>query len=147
MIFNFINRPTKKIHNTKLHISKDMMRFISSNSDVITPDQVLSVSNSCDICYVDVSDRQGYVKFVPASKYIQILEKYKIDNNKTSTWMNIMKNDFMRFYNEYDKKKEIDKSTQYMRVGRFIKHISDLGPYKVETFTIRYKNYQKPIQL
>jgi len=129
----------KKIRRerVKLNLSHEMVKFLNQCNMNIS-DLLLEYNEIGDICYVDISDKIGYLKIMPTSKYINMLNKYKNDNNMNDEWFDRIKNHFL----DFQQLSSVNKSIQHMKSGRFIRNILNIKPYDVETFTIRYKLYQ-----
>jgi len=136
-MFEFLNEminKKRKVKRTKLHLSENFLKFVLNNR-IKASDLLMDFKDECEICYVDISKNNGYVKIMPASKYLHILKKNKIDG---------MENEFLKYYNNKENDiKELEQSIQEMRIGRFINNILEIEPYDVETFVIRYKYFQE----
>jgi hypothetical protein len=138
-MFNFLlellnNGEKEKI---KLHISDNFSDYLKNNA--------LFIENNYDynICYIDISDKEGFIKILPTSKYLNILKKYKEKNNLSDSWFDKMKNDFPTFYRIYENTEIIDKNINNMRIGKWIRKYFKKEPYVVESLVINYKNFQK----
>jgi len=143
-MFEFLNKLNKNKNNlSNICFSDDFKDFLKSYK-LNSTDYLFDYSDITEICYIDISDKDGYLKFIPTSKYFNILKKYKKDFNKSSSWYSDMKNDFMGFYDNYNQKDNINNNIQLIKSGRFINKImDDITVYDVESFVIRYKYYQK----
>ena len=131
----------RKRNKIKLHLS-DCFKGFLINSNIKSSDILLNFKDDVNICYVDVSDRYGYVKVLPSSKYLYILKKYKNDMKYDDDWYGQMKNRFIDFYKSGYMSEYIDKSIQYMKFGKFIRKVFKFDPLDVESFVIVYKRYQ-----
>jgi len=147
-MFEFLNKMldemsiNKKRNKLNLHLSDDILKFLLDNK-IIATEKLLDFKDKCNICYVDISDKHGFVKIMPSSKCLQILKKYKEYEDEDDEWVDIMKDKFLLFYKYNNRKLEIEQNIQYMRSGRFIKSVLGIDLYDVETFVIRYKYYQE----
>lgn len=119
-----------------LYISKDFYNFLKDNNIFIKNE-----FNS-DICYIEISDKKGYIKFLPTSKYFKILKKYKERNRLDNDWYNKMKNNFSKFYEICDDEYIFNKNINNMRFGKWIRRYFQLEPQEVEKLVNKYKNYQ-----
>jgi len=142
-MFEFINDMIKKKTKlTTLYFSVDFKNFIEKYK-LRSNDILLKTTDKYEICYVDTTDKNGYLSVMPTAKYFNILKKYKKLNNMTNDWYIKMTNNYPLFIEKYKQQHLIDKNMQIIKSGRFInKIITDISPYEVESFTIRYKYYQ-----
>jgi len=146
-MFEFLNDILKKKERNKLklHYSDDMIKFMSDN-DILATKMLMNYEGKSNICFVDVSSKYGYVRIMPSSKYIYILDRYKIYEDMDDEWFDNMKDNFPKFYKYNNRKELIEQSIQEMRSGRFVRSVLNLKPYDVETFVIRYKQFQKKLK-
>ena len=72
-IFRKSNSPTTKIYYSEKF--KKVLNHIIPYNDIRS-----------GFCYVDISDKYGYVKVMPTSKYFYILNKYSKRNKKGVEW-------------------------------------------------------------
>lgn len=141
-MFFKINQKPKNIKLSKLCLSGRFSECINNLNTVIS-NELLDLSEDKEICYVDISDKTGFVKILPTSKYFLVLEKYMKWKKLDESWLESMKYDFKSF--DYDEDfNKIEPNFQHMRVGRFINKVfgDSVLEYDVETFVLRYKMYQ-----
>lgn len=146
-MFEFLNElmgKKKKREKVKLHFSEHMIKFMLENR-IPANTMLLDFNEDCDICYVDFSEKSGYVRIMPTSKYLHALNKYMEYEDMGKDWYNNIKNQFPRFY-KYNNPLLVDQSIQEMRAGRFVRSVLNINPYDVETFVIRYKFYQENLK-
>lgn len=125
------NKNKNNIEITKTFISNDFYNFLKENNIILK-------SYYSEICFVDISKKEGYIKILPYSKYLNILKKYNIDINKN-------KNNFIEFYKNKKYRKIINKNINLMRIGKWLNYniVDNLKPHDIEKLVIKYKDYQE----
>lgn len=134
-MLEFLNELFKiKNNKIKIHFSEGFVKFLSEYNIVVN-NELLEYDEKSDFCFVDITDKNGFVKVMPSVKYLYLLKNYKLDVDK-------YKNNFPLFLKEIKDEELVNRNFQYMRSGRLIKKLLNIDPYDIESFVIRYKYFQ-----
>jgi len=135
MLFDFIFNK-KKDNRVKVYFSNDMLFFFNYYKNLPKTNELLSYEGKKNICFVDFSNKIGYVNVYQSSNYLNELKKYNLDSEKFEYYKNNI-NEFIKDYNF-----DIKSKYQLMKMGKLINKLIDIDPYFVESYSIRYKYYQ-----
>lgn len=134
-MLEFLNELFKTKNNKiRIHFSERFIRFLIEY-DIVVNNELLEYDKKSDFCFVDITNKNGFVKVMPSVKYLYLLKNYKLDVDK-------YKNNFPLFLKEIKDEELVNRNFQYMRSGRFVKKLLSIDPYDVESFVIRYKYFQ-----
>jgi hypothetical protein len=135
-VFDFILKKKRKDNRLNLYFSDNMISFFKKYINLTKVNELINYTDKKNICYVDISPKNGFVYIYQSSNYLNKLKKFKLNEKD----YNFYKDNVNQFIKDYNYK--LDNKYQLMKFGKLINKLITISPYDVESYTIRYKYYQ-----
>jgi dGTP triphosphohydrolase len=143
MLFDFFKPVVHKGYKSDFYMSDDIRKMLYQIKDNVSK-KILSFDDKFEITHVKKSDKKGFVKVLPSSKYHYLLEKYsKINSIKDKYFIDKYFNNFHSFRCDDDFQERLNNNYQDMRVGRFVKRMlgDSISNVDVENFVNEFKKF------